>query len=65
MNSKRRTGYGTFDLSRQIARRVQKEWETVENAADVTRLATTVFARRTSAMALRSVRAKEKRPLAA
>ena len=65
MNSKRRTGYGTFDLSRQIARRVQKEWETVENAADLARLATTGSVRRASVLPLRSVFAKEKRPLAA
>jgi len=32
MNSKHRTGYGLHDLSRQIARRVQREWEAVEFA---------------------------------
>jgi hypothetical protein len=31
MKSKHRTNYGVFDLSRQIARRVQREWETVES----------------------------------
>jgi hypothetical protein len=31
MNSKRKTGYGVVDISRQIARRVQKDWEMVEN----------------------------------
>jgi hypothetical protein len=30
MNSKRRTGYGVYDLSRQVARRLQQEWEAVE-----------------------------------
>ncbi len=31
MNSKRRTGYGVFDLTRHVARRLQQEWEVVEN----------------------------------
>ena len=31
MKAKRRTGYGVFDISRQIARRVQREWEMVES----------------------------------
>lgn len=26
-----RTGYGVWDLSRQVARRVQQEWETIES----------------------------------
>lgn len=26
-----RTGYGVWDLSRQVARRVQREWETIES----------------------------------
>ncbi len=30
MKAHRRTGYGVFDISRQIARRVQSEWEMVE-----------------------------------
>ena len=30
MNSKRRTGYGVYDITRQIARRLQQEWEVVE-----------------------------------
>ncbi|MEI6465553.1 MAG: hypothetical protein WCQ89_12580 [Verrucomicrobiota bacterium] len=29
-SSKRRTGYGVYDLTRQIARRLQQEWEMVE-----------------------------------
>jgi hypothetical protein len=31
MKTKRRTGYGVFDISRQVARRIQKEWELVES----------------------------------
>ncbi len=38
MNPKRRTGYGVFDISREIARRVQKEWEMVESPARPPRL---------------------------
>ncbi len=30
MHAKRRTGYGIFDISRQVAPRVQAEWEMVE-----------------------------------
>jgi hypothetical protein len=26
-----RTGYGIYDLSRQVARRARKEWESVES----------------------------------
>lgn len=31
MKAKRRTGYGVFDLTRQVARRIQQEWESVES----------------------------------
>lgn len=31
MKTKRRTGYGVFDISRQVARRIQQEWEMVES----------------------------------
>ncbi len=31
MKAKRRTGYGVFDLTRQVARRIQQEWENVES----------------------------------
>ena len=31
MNSKRRTGYGVYDITRHVARRLQQEWEMVEN----------------------------------
>lgn len=31
MNSQCRSGYGVFDLSRQVARRLRQEWEMVEN----------------------------------
>jgi len=31
MNSKRHTGYGIYYLSRQIAQRIQQEWEAVES----------------------------------
>lgn len=31
MSPNRKTGYGVFDLTRQVARRVQAEWEAVEN----------------------------------
>lgn len=31
MKTKRRTGYGVFDLSRQVARRIQQEWDMVES----------------------------------
>lgn len=31
MNAKRRTGYGYFDISRQVARRIRTEWEMVES----------------------------------
>jgi hypothetical protein len=37
MNPKRRTGYGVYDISRQIARRLQQEWEMVERPATTTR----------------------------
>lgn len=31
MNSKRHTGYGVFDITRHVARRLQQEWEAVES----------------------------------
>lgn len=31
MNSKRHTGYGVYDITRHVARRLQQEWEMVEN----------------------------------
>jgi len=31
MNSKRHTGYGVYDITRHVARRLRQEWEAVEN----------------------------------
>ena len=31
MNSKRHTGYGIYHLTRQVAQRIQREWEAVES----------------------------------
>lgn len=31
MKAKRRTGYGVFDITRQVARLIQEEWEMVES----------------------------------
>ena len=31
MKAKRRTGYGVFDISREVARQIQQEWEMVES----------------------------------
>jgi hypothetical protein len=33
MNPKRRTGYGVWDITRQVARRLQQERELVESPA--------------------------------
>ncbi len=32
MPSKYRTGFGVYDRSRQVARRVQQEWELIETS---------------------------------
>jgi hypothetical protein len=37
-SSKRRTGYGVYDLTRQVARRLQQEWEMVETPPRPARL---------------------------
>jgi hypothetical protein len=69
MNSKRRTGYGVYDITRQVARRLQQEWEAVENPPHFGVLAGARFPTgpRPLAVAISSEppREKEKRPLAA
>lgn len=63
MNSpKKLTGYGTFDLSRQIARRVQREWEMVESPSRQSWPLLAAFSRPVLHPAPMP---KEKRPLAA
>jgi hypothetical protein len=60
MNSKRRTGYGVYDITRQVARRLQQEWEMVENPGPARwELPLTV------AISSERPPEKEKRPLAA
>lgn len=69
MNSKARTGYGVYDITRQVARRLQQEWEAVENPPRLGALTGVGFssgARRvTVAISSEPPRDKEKRPLAA
>ncbi len=62
MKAKHRTGYGIFDLSRQVARRVQAEWDMVEQPnPPPMRLTSEFFPRPASTQPPRP----EKRPLAA
>ena len=69
MNSKRRTGYGVFDLTRHVARRLQQEWEMVENPPRRALLVDSACARwelpLTAASSSERPVEKEKRPLAA
>lgn len=69
MNSKRRTGYGVYDITRQVARRLQQEWEMVENPPRLALLAHLEPARwvlpLTVAISSERPPEKEKRPLAA
>ncbi|MBL9213203.1 MAG: hypothetical protein JNL92_22260 [Opitutaceae bacterium] len=69
MNSKRRTGYGVYDLTRHVARRLQQEWEMVESPPRLALLAQPGPRRweLPLAVAISSERPveKEKRPLAA
>jgi len=69
MNSKRRTGYGVYDITRQVARRLQQEWEMVENPPRIALLANAGRARwglpLTRAISSERPPEKEKRPLAA
>jgi hypothetical protein len=69
MNSKRRTGYGVYDITRHVARRLQQEWEMVENPPRLALLANPGPARwglpLTVAISSERPVEKEKRPLAA
>ena len=69
MNSKRRTGYGVVDLTRHVARRLQQEWEMVENPPRRALLADSARGRwelpLTVAISSERPVEKEKRPLAA
>jgi hypothetical protein len=69
MNSKRRTGYGVYDITRQVARRLQQEWEMVENPPRLALLANPAAACWDLPMAVAILSeqppGKEKRPLAA
>ena len=69
MNSKRRTGYGVYDITRQVARRLQQEWEMVENPPRLALLANPGPAHwelpLTLAISSERPPGREKRPLAA
>jgi hypothetical protein len=63
MNLRHRTGYGVYDLSRQVARRLQQEWEAVESPAAFRRPAAADGER--IRIGREKTAGKEKRPLAA
>ncbi len=65
MHAKRRTGYGIFDISRQVARRVQSEWEMVEQPGRTPPSALTASVLRPLVRPQAESRPTEKRPLAA
>ncbi len=60
----RRTNYGVFNVTRQIARRVQLEWEMIESPAPRSRFLDFPLAGDTPPPPPTPAR-KEKRPLAA
>ena len=64
---KNKTGYGTFDITRQIAKRIQLEWDMVEQPSTAPRFLNFPCAEVPVKKPLRlhAVRTTEKRPLAA